>query len=317
MRMKQWQGVTLLFSLVLIVVSLIASCSIPSEFRAHSEFIQREVLGSSAIHQASIMTDGLPLSYRFAGQANDALVVWIHGTPGSWSDIGKLLVNQRFLQSVKIVSIDRPGWGESRITTAEDTLSKKVYPDFDQQSKYISPLLIKLKQQHPNVPLIIAGHSWGGSLAPTIAADNPQIVDGLLILSGGLSAELTKPRWYNKVAKLWPVSAIIGKDLRQSNIEMYSLSLNLESLTERWQSITGLPVIVVQGGKDSLVNPKNADYIEQLMQKDQTGFYQVVRKPDYGHLLQIKHTDMIAQCIYILAALDYKLSANSSCANTI
>lgn len=274
----------------------------PNEFRVHAEFIQREVIDNSDITAAAIQTDKLSLSYHYAGVANKAIVVWIHGTPGGWSDIGRLLVDKEFLQDIKLVSIDRPGWGASQVLN-----SAEVYPSFDQQSYYISPLLVQLKAQYPHVPLLLAGHSWGGSLVPLIAADNPDIVDGVLVLAGGLSAKLTQPRWYNKLARFWPIKAIIGDDLRQSNIEMYALSANLTELDSRWQELANMPMVVVQGGKDPLVNPANADYIENILQNlsaqalgEQTIWQKVLRKPDYGHLLQIKHTDLIAGCVFSL-----------------
>lgn len=295
--------------LLLLLPLLLASCTMPNEFREHAEFIQREVIDNSDITAAAIQIDKLSLSYHYAGVANKAIVVWIHGTPGGWSDIGRLLVDKAFLQDIKLVSIDRPGWGDSQALN-----SAEVYPSFDQQSYYISPLLVQLKAQHPHVPLLLAGHSWGGSLVPLIAADNPDIVDGVLVLAGGLSAKLTKPRWYNKLARFWPIKAIIGDDLRQSNVEMYALSANLTELDSRWQELANMPMVVVQGGKDPLVNPANADYIENILQNlsaqalgEQTIWQKVLRKPDYGHLLQIKHTDLIAGCVFSLldkSALD-------------
>ena len=293
-------GLGLLMLLLLPV--LLASCTMPNAFKEHAEFIQREVIDNPEISAAAIQTDKLSLAYHYVGVANKATVVWIHGTPGGWSDIGRLLVDKDFLQDIKLVSIDRPGWGASQPLN-----SSEVYPSFDQQSYFISPLLVQLKAQHPDVPLLLAGHSWGGSLAPFIAADNPEIVDGVLVLAGGLSAKLTKPRWYNKLARFWPIKALIGDDFRQSNIEMYALSANLNDLDSRWQELADMPMVVVQGGKDPLVNPANADYIESILKNlsaqtvaEQAVWHKVLRKPDYGHLLQIKHTDLIAGCVFSL-----------------
>ena len=303
--------------LVSIAVTLLlaVACSMPSEFRKHGEFIQSDVVGNPNIKSAALRTGEVSLAYHYRGNANAAVVVWVHGTPGSWTDIGRLLVDENFLQEVKLVSIDRPGWGAS-----QNTGSPQVYPRFDDQVKYISPLLALLKEQHPNVPLLIVGHSWGGSLAPAIVASNTDTVDGMLILAGGLSPLLTKPRWYNKVAKYWPIRAVIGPELRKSNIEMYALASNLASLSGLWQSLSNTPIIVVQGGKDPLVNPDNADFAAQVLEVEQKGgaefngarqIRKIIKKPDYGHLLQIKHTDFIADCIIELA--DAKVISNSLC----
>ncbi len=285
------------------------SCAIPKEFRAHSEFVQREVLENDAIKADGFELDGTLLSYRYSGNAERAIVLWIHGTPGSWSDIGRLLVDRPFLQQVKLVSVDRPGWGASQNRDAD-----RVYPGFDQQSRFLSPLILRLKQQYPNTPLIIAGHSWGGSLAPAVAAENPQQVDAVLILAGGLDPDLTRPRWYNRLAKIWPINALIGSGLRQSNIEMYALADNLAALQSDWPQLATMPMIVVQGGKDPLVSPRNADYAQSVIdgfaQANADGaspLQKVVNKPEMGHLLHIKHTDLIKDCLFdLLAELDQK-----------
>lgn len=282
----------LLFVLLMMAVANLTACVTPSAFKAHSEFVEQRILNNPAISSDAIETAGFRLHYQSAGRANKAVAVWIHGTPGNWTDIAYLLDNQDFLSQVKLVSLDRPGWGESQYI---DT--PKLVTSFDEIGRLLQPLLRKLKTEHPNVPLLLVGHSWGGSLAPALALDHPELVDGVLVLAAGLDPQLVKPRWYNRFANTWLGNAAIGAALRKANVEIYALRPQMLALDARWHTLRQ-PIIVVQGDKDRLVDPKNADYAEAVLPAAHSA---VVRLRDQGHLLQLERTDLIARCVLALA----------------
>jgi len=270
----------------------------PQKLSDHREFLEREVLTNPAIatHQFE-QPDNFTLHYRSRGTATQAVAVWIHGTPGSWADIGHLFVNDEFLAKVRLVSLDRPGWGKSHHRTTPHPPPGSL-PDFADQAKHIAPLLEKLAAAHPNVPLILAGHSWGGSLAPYLAAEQSTTVDGILILAGGLDPALAAPRWYNRLANLWPVRQLLPPALIGANREIYALRPNLQKMANRWQTLQ-MPILVIQGTKDSLVHPANAPYARTRLKNNPNT--QILELPNQGHLLQIEQTPLIAQCILALA----------------
>jgi len=154
------------------------------------------------------------LHYRAIGSAKTAVALWIHGTPGGWADIRGLLLDTAFTTEVRVVSIERPGGGLSAGPAAAPSTSGPRWGNFNDHSVALAPLLKQLRAEHPQVPLIVAGHSWGGSFAPTLAADHPELVDGLLLLASSLDPELGKPRWYNRVANTWLVQKLLSASLR-------------------------------------------------------------------------------------------------------
>lgn len=272
----------------------LSGCLIPEEVREYDAFIKTEVLNNPAIVPADLQIDNHRLHYRSVGQATQAVAVWIHGTPGSWSDIGRLLANPTFTAGVRMVSFDRPGWGQSANPAKDFRLGS-----FAANSAAIGALLRKLKQQHPHVPLIIVGHSWGGSIVPTIALDHPDLVDGAIILAASLDPSLTEPRWYNRIAALSIVNFIIGEKLRGANTEVFALAGELERQRPRLAGVTQ-PLLVIQGDNDKLVNPENADFAEREFNASNT---RVLRLPNQGHLLQVERTDLIGRCILAVAKL--------------
>ena len=275
---------------------LVIGCSGPSGFKEHADFVNAQMLGNPDVSQEYIHSDGFQLHYRQMGNAKKAVVVWIHGTPGNWTDGAYLYRDKSFISNVKLVLIDRPGWGESQYQA-----KPRLVTSFKEIGKLIHPLLEKLKQDHPEAPLVLLGFSWGGSLVPSIALDYPDLVDGVLVLSGGLDPELTRPRWYNKLAKTWLVNAAIGDALRMANVEMYALSPELAQLSQRLPKLSQ-PTIVVQGNKDKLVDPNNADFAENILPVRQA---QIVRLEDQGHLLQLERIGLITQCVYALVEKDF------------
>lgn len=273
---------------------MLISCSPVNGFKKHSEFVRAEMLNNpevSVYHLASEAKD-FQLHYRTVGKAKKAVALWLHGTPGNWTDSAYLYRNKDFISQVKLIMLDRPGWGESQYLQAP-----RLVTTFTEISSLVRPLLAKLKTEHPDVPLILLGFSWGGSVVPTIALDHPDLVDGVITLSAGLDPELTKPRWYNRFASTYIGNAVIGRDMRLANDEIYALRAELLKQHDRW-AVFQQPMIVVQGKIDKLVNPKNADYAESVLPKNNS---YILRLSKQGHMIQLERMDLVARCVTAMA----------------
>ena len=249
----------------------------------------------SEIRSKVLQADDFKLHYRQNGEAKLAVVVWLHGTPGGWDSIGRLLADPDFTSQVKMVAVDRPGWGGSMYQAS--SAAESLIGSFAEHSRQIGRLLQQLKTEHPDKPLVLGGHSWGGSIAPALAADHMSIVDGVGIFAGGLDPDLVKPRWYNRIASTWPVRRMIDDDLRKANLEVYSLAPQLAAYKERFRRLR-MPIVVVQGESDKLVDRRNADYAEAIFNAETT---HVVRLPDQGHFLHTQRTELIGRCLMALA----------------
>ncbi|MBT5560175.1 MAG: alpha/beta hydrolase [Proteobacteria bacterium] len=289
--MKLYLSVMRLLAIALILI-FVSACSTPEALTEHREFVAREVVNNPAVEEAYIEQGDFRLYYRSSGKAEDAVAVWVHGTPGGWGSIGRLLVNDEFNSRVLLASIDRPGWGYSQYTD-----EPRLVTSYAEQANLIAPLLQKLKADHPDKPLILVGHSLGGSIIPAIAADFPELVDGLLILSAGLNPDITGPRWYNHMAKFSLINAALDERMQAANVEMFSLAIELEKLRERWAEFE-MPILVVQGTEDELVYPANADFAESVLNSNNS---RVVRLPNQGHFVHMERTDLIATCVLAIA----------------
>ncbi len=292
----------------LCIVVLLPSCKIPNKISEHQEFVQKTVYGSPSVESHYLAFDDLRLHYLQAGHAKDGIVVWIHGTPGSAGDLGALFLDEAFTSNILLVAPDRPGWKASQplpesqpVTGSHRSKHSTLFPDFSDQERYLGGLIRKLRTQHPDVPIILAGHSWGASVSLYIALKNQQTIDGLMLLAGGLDPKLTKPRWYNKAASTLVVKAALPQMLRDANVEVYALHDQLKALEPRWSELD-IPVMVLQGDKDRLVNPKNAIFAASQLKKAERSQYKVLMLKAQGHLLQMERLGLIAKCAKAMVA---------------
>lgn len=203
------------------------------------------------------------------GDKSKPMVLFIHGSPGSWESWIDYLADRELQRQAFLVAVDRPGFGNS---------AEPVAPTFAEQVTRLRPALNLLSEGQK---AILVGHSLGGPVALEMAARYPDQVVGLVLVAASLNPELEAPRWYNTVADWTLVRWAVPDVMRRSNIEMMVLAEELQQQSEIWPLVT-VPTVVIQGEKDKLVYPANADYAVSRMPANQL---EVVRMPDEGHFV--------------------------------
>ena len=237
--------------------------------------------------QKTVTLDQGNLSYVESGDRSKPTIILLHGTPGNWSFLSSYVNHELLQKHAHIIAIDRPGWGQSQfneVATRQYTLTE--------QSQFLGKWICELANKSPSGKVILLGHSYGASLAPKLAMDYPQCVSSLILLAGAADPELAKPRWYNRLSKNGMFSGILNifsSELLQANKEMLPLKAELELMRDQWQYIEQ-QVLIVQGGKDRLVHPKHADFLEKQL----TGTaVKIIRKPKQGHFVLFQEKDMV------------------------
>src|SRR5512137_27179 len=98
---------------------------------------------------ATYKVNGSDIHYVMVGADTLPTLVFIHGTPGSWSAFTEYLQDPVLLFHYRLVSVDRPGFG---------------YSDFGNvlhladQSIHLQPLFTEIDN---GKPVFLAGHSLG------------------------------------------------------------------------------------------------------------------------------------------------------------
>lgn len=216
---------------------------------------QKEFRQSGVILKTEIIDiQGFPLHYAQTGSDTTQTLLFVHGSPGSWSAFENYLKNKTLQTRYRIISIDRPGFGYSDFGNAKN---------LSEQADIIAKFMDKIAN---NRPVTIVGHSLGGPLVVKLSALRPHYIKATVVLAGALdpaaeAAEKWRP-WLFKT----PLNYLVPGALRPSNQELWFLKEDLKEMTGDFSKIT-TPVYIFHGKKDMLVPYSNVVYAQKMLTK--------------------------------------------------
>lgn len=219
--------------------------------------------------------------YVCIGDSLKTPLLLIHGSPGSYDAWISLLANTNLLENYFVISIDRPGYGQT-------TLSGGI--SLQEQSNSLGAIV---KRHFLKKPGIIMGHSYGGALALQIANDYPQSFYRCISLAGTLSPKHQNPKWYNYAVEYSPISWLIKDDLNNSNQEMWILPNDLHLLYSNFTH-PKLELILLQGGKDILVDPKTAHWALDHIENEKAKLF---FHDDLNHFMIWQNHDLVMETL--------------------
>ncbi len=192
------------------------------------------------------------ITYAIEDSGSKTLLVFVHGSPGSWNAFKAYFEIDSLIKKFDLMSVDRPGYGESNDGISEPSLLK--------QANSIHKCVNSFRYQN----VILIGHSLGGPIIAKMVMVYPNNYDGLLLLAPSIDPELEKKEWYRSLIKTKLGSWITPKDFVTSNDEILELKNELKEMSGSWNSIE-TPTILIHGTKDMLVPVENADFAKRMM----------------------------------------------------
>ncbi len=230
----------------------------------------------------SYSTNGHKINYAITGYDSLPTAIFFHGAPGSWSSFKHFLKDEDLLRHVRMISVDRPGYGHSDFGTSVVSLKE--------QAALLKPLL----QQQSNHPVILIGHSLGGPLIARLAIDYPDLCDALIMVAPSIDPSLEPNEdWFRYPLRTPFLSWILPTSLRVTNDEIYFLEYELEQLKPHWHTITQ-PVTVIHGMDDNLVPVANARFAESMLTNASV---EVILKDDMNHFVPWNNPELIKTAI--------------------
>ncbi|GAB4418641.1 MAG: alpha/beta fold hydrolase [Bacteroidia bacterium] len=232
-------------------------------------------------------SEGRQMHYVSAGADTLPTVLFIHGSPGAWDAYLRYFGDTALTRRFRLISVDRAGYGQSDPPKAE--------PSMALQTRRLAPVLATVPG---GVPLIVVGHSYGGPVAARLAMEYPDRVSGLLLLAGIFDPKLESRFWVQRPLLSPALDWLLAPIMRTSNEEMVPLRSQLEAMLPLWPRIRAC-TIIIQGDKDMLVKPGNADFAASHIVQAPVS---VVRLPDENHFIVWSQQELIVRSILEIAA---------------
>jgi pimeloyl-ACP methyl ester carboxylesterase len=278
-----FRGAVLIYLFVFLLSYLFSSCF---SFR-----LSQKEIDAAFVHlplkpvQHQVTVNGKKINYAAIGNDSLPVAFFVHGSPGSWSAFVDFMKDTVLLKKVKIVSVDRIGFGNSDFGEGEKSLEK--------QAQYLLPIVQQYKKSGKK--LILIGHSLGGPLIAKMAMDYPELIDNLIIVAGSISPYLEpNEKWFRIPLNFLPVKVLVPKSFQASNVELLYLKRELTKMLPYWKDIKQ-PVTVIQGNKDILVRPENATFAKKMLINSRK--LDFIIADDMNHFVPWSHPQLITNAI--------------------
>jgi pimeloyl-ACP methyl ester carboxylesterase len=205
--------------------------------------------------------NGKTMRYIEIGSDTLPTVVMLHGGLGTASTYKIYMTDSLLQRHFRLVIPDRYGHGYSDFGKTEVKLEK--------QAAYLLPMMERLKKS--GKPLVLMGHSFGGSVAARFAIDYPNLATQLVLTSPAIDPSVMKLFKWNKpfdfflIKWLMPQNIIIANDEKMHNKE------ELEKMRPFWERIRQ-PTVYVHGKDDWIVPFSNVEFAKKQLAHVPTEF---------------------------------------------
>lgn len=228
------------------------------------------------------------------------IVLTVHGLAmhgKCYSTFGRKLAEQGFI----VVSTDLRGYGKYQSAGhqfCKATADCKEKTNYDRSFHDIARLAHALRERYPSLPLFGVGESLGGAMIIRLAADNPELVDGLVLSAPAIrhhsfvdpyvvadaSLCMTNPRhqldltpFVRRYSSDDPriVQEVLEDPLARRHLSFYELLQASNTVHKTASYISKIPVdtpvLVIQGSADRCVKANSVMILlSELRSNDQT-----------------------------------------------
>jgi len=279
-RLKKIAICLVLFVYFFPAVSHIAPKSL-NPIKTKAFFVEKK----SNFKDSFILKNNKKLHYISTGNDTLPMLLFIHGSPGSW-DAFKYYLADTLLQKICfMVAIDRAGYGQS---------DEEGLPTLQQQANFINPILSLRKN---NKPFTIVSHSYGGAVSVKLALAYQSSLKQLILISPTISPTIEEnihwKRALQRISKFKIWQWMITKDLKLSTQEMQPLP-NEVRMMEKDYPLFIKPIFEIHGTKDALAPYGNQQYV---LDKFTNSNIETLSLKDKGHLMLFTMPEKIIEII--------------------
>ncbi|MFK7949998.1 MAG: alpha/beta fold hydrolase [Saprospiraceae bacterium] len=241
------------------------------------------------------------MRYVQMGGEERPMILAIHGAPGSSIDWIGLFNDSTLVNRVKLVAVDRPGYGYSDFGNIEPSLEK--------QAKLIAPILKKHREKHKTI--VVIGYSYGGPVAARLAMDYPDLIDGLMLMAASVAPGEEKTYSVSYPTSNKWLEWLVPQSFVNANHEKLTHRESLLRMTADWDRIKAVTTIL-HGDADNLIYQENAHFAARKLINAES--VKKIILPNIGHEIPFSHPDLVYK--FLLEAVkrteDYQATVDNS-----
>ncbi len=220
-------------------------------------------------------TSKTKIHYAYSADTTKPILLMIHGAPGAWFGYKEFFKDSLLLSKFQIFAADRAGYNKS--------VGKET--SIEQQAMLLKGFL----KIHNHLKTSVLGRSYGAAIATKLTADNPDLVENLLLIAPACNPKKEKFWWFSKPVNSKFVRFFLPNYVNRASDEKFTHIKELEKLLPDWQKIK-CPVTILQGGKDWIIEPSNGHFVDSVLVNAPRRF---IYLPENGHLLTAERYDLI------------------------
>lgn len=254
-KLKKWVLRISILIIVLFFLLPLLTRLMPSGMDANktSQFFKEHHI---PFKDTSIIQNGQVVRWVTAGDVNKPMVLFIHGSPGSWDAFKDYLSDSSLLQKAYLVALDRPGYGGSG-RTGLSTLQA--------QAEAVASGFVFNKDTQK---ITVVAHSYGGPIAVKLALLFPNQIKQIILIAPTIAPEVEEGIGFKRKAqsmtewKWW--SWTLGSDMMNSAKEMQPLPNEVRQMQKDFLKLN-LPITEIHGTDDVLAPFANQVYVMEEM----------------------------------------------------
>ena len=207
------------------------------------------------------------LHYARIGDSTKPVLLFIHGSPGSWVNAWDYLIDSTWHKDYELISIDRPGFGKSDYGQAKNLF---------EQSEIINAFVSK---KLSNRKVVLIGHSYGGPLVLQLCIDADSLYDNCIIMAGSVNPAAEKEEWqlnlFSKSFLKWMVPGSFEPGVEEllwlkDDLKSKKYLIGLEKVKT--------PIIGIYGTDDNMVPYQpNVDFLVNRIDSSQLQLHTIER----------------------------------------
>jgi pimeloyl-ACP methyl ester carboxylesterase len=272
-------------SLLLILTLSVSLSSCFSRYLISAKQVKKHYAGKEVKPETQIIkNDTLSLRLATVGADTLPMLLLIHGAPGSLWGYMNLMDDPDLQKKFHIVSVDRVGYGKSRLK------KRKYVTSIEHQAKALLPVFTLNKSGQK---IIVLGRSYGAPIAAKLVSMASDEVKELIMVSPVIDPERERFYWFSKWGKNSFVQLFLPGAFNVATAEKYSHADELRKLLPVWESLD-VRTTVIQGGNDWIADPANIEFAKKHIKSKRA---QYIFLHNAGHMITHTHADMIKEML--------------------